>query len=256
MSREEDEEAVSSTWARAYRETPKRVRELIGYAIFVAQAFISFAITQSRSFFITHPTLTVGLISGFVIVCLFGMVYGLAREDEESQSEQSDQVVFSEENTPFTNLQLTVIDQMVTEIVRRDRLKQRPSWSDDSQDLASEFDDLLKRVEEIEETQLTEEDISSLESKIEEVEETQLTEEDTSSLEPRVKETQLTEEDISPLKSEVRQNRRNIRTVYRTVKQNVEEFDPPQTGEDSEKSQEDTPSSDNREETESEKELE
>lgn len=219
MSREEDEEAMSSTWARAYRETPKRVRELIGYAIFVAQAFISFAITQSRSFFITHPTLTVGLISGFVIVCLFGMVYGLAREDEESQSEQSDQVVFSEENTPFTNLQLTVIDQMVTKIVRRDLLKQDPSWSDDSQDLASEFDDLLERVEEIEETQLTEEDISSL-------------------------------------KSDVKENRRDIRVAYRAVKQNVEDFDPPQTGEDSEKSQEDTLSSDNREETGSEKELE
>lgn len=211
-----DETDVVSTWKRAYYETPERVRRLIGFAIFVAQAFFSFVITQSRSFFLTRPTLTVGLISGFVILCLFGIVYGLARQIEESETDQREQTTSSEEAAPFTSLQLTVIEQIVTETIRRERHERYPSRSEDPQNLESESDDLRERVEDVERIEMMTEEISSLES-------------------------------------EVQENRDFIRTVYRNMGQNADNFDPPQAEAGSEKNQDDTPSSTTREATESER---
>lgn len=214
-----DETDVVSTWKRAYHETPERVRRLIGFAIFVAQAFFSFVITQSRSFFLTRPTLTVGLISGFVILCLFGIVYGLAREIEKSEADQRGQMASSEEAAPFTSVQLTVIEQMITETIRREQHEQYSSRSEDPQNLESEFDDLRERVEDIERIETVAEELSSVESKVEE-------------------------------------NRGSSRSVCRNMGQNADNSDPPRAETGSEKTQDDTPSSIIRDATESEREPE
>lgn len=211
--------SLFSTWRRAYYETPKRIRKLIGFAIFVAQAFFSFAITQSRSFFITHPTLTVGLISGFVILCLFGIVYGLASEIERLETSHHGRSASSEQEMPFTESQKAIIDKMITRSFHREQSKHRQSKTYDPERFESKIESLREQIEEMEESQLSEKDVSSIESKAEE-------------------------------------NREFIRTAYRTMKQNVDNFDPPDTGSDSGKNQDDTPSSTNPESVESERELE
>ncbi len=218
MDRRDDETDVFSTWKRAYHETPDRVRRLIGIAIFVAQAFVSFVITQSRSFFLTRPTLTVGLISGFVILCLFGIVYGLASEIEESEANRRDRMTVSEQDAPFTNRQLTVIEQMITESLRSERSERRSTPDNDGRTIESQFDELRERIEDLEQTEMKTNDVSSLDS-------------------------------------EVKENREFIRTVYRTMKQNVDNFEPPPTDDDSGKNQDDTPSTEDRDATESEREL-
>lgn len=178
----------------------------------MVQAFVSFVITQSRSFFLTNPTITVGLLSGVVISCLFGVVYSLAKEIERSEAEDHDWPESSEWETPFTDLQLTVIDQIVTDVVRRERLDQYPPQSDNSQGIESEIDELRERIAEIEWTEMPTEDPSSLESAVEE-------------------------------------NRESVRTLYATVKRNVEEFDPPHSEDESAKNQDDTVLGIDRDET-------
>lgn len=219
MSQSGGADDVLSTWRRAYHETPERVRRLVGVALFVAQAFVSFVITQSRSFFLNRPTLTVGLISGMVISCLLVVVYSLAEKIEASERDHRTRTTVSPEETPFTSRQLRVIRQMISEQVRREEPGGRPSNAGELPDFESVLDDLRAGGDPPERTAVASPEFSSVESAIAE-------------------------------------NRELIREVYRVTRLDTDGSDPTRNGDDSEKNQDSSAVSTSGEATRPETELE
>lgn len=70
---------------RAYDETPRTVRRVIGLGLFVVQAFVSAAVVANASLLSEHPTLTIGAVSLVVVLLLFAVVYSLAETVEERE---------------------------------------------------------------------------------------------------------------------------------------------------------------------------
>ena len=275
-----------------HQEAPRSVKALLGMTAFVAQTTIGLVLTENASFFLNRPTLTIVGVAALVISILFWVAIdigeGIEREREERRRGQRREDIQREleirerllgdegnvEDIPSDrDGPLTLGQRLKVENIVMRHIQRRESENDTSDVIIADINDLddldvtdpelQEQVEEnqaeltrVKESVITEERIreivaESLDGVADSQEITQVSDEIKSQIDKL-------ESRTDDLDSSVEYNQKQLKLLYKYVKQRVDDFEPApsEETEQSSKKQEDAPRSQDIETDEREPEFE